>query len=325
MGLDLTKKPPADEKLRLHVVRSLEIKDWYDNDCFGPKPSADLGSYVGKDFRRRLGRYVGAVKKLYFDLQVGSIIVVPGEGYFGEVLIGEITEKASAHSWTRVYGGEEFLTRKVKWVRSKQRGTFSEEVRERLSRPDPVMQLDRSLRHEIIRAGFDQYAFSDIYSARLNTEEDEFNTLNDFDIQAFLNYVTGILIAVEKGISRPLRFEEAIDILRANPDRAMELKQNINSKGFQRLIDATVVPLAAAALLTAAISSDTASGGAPQAIEIVNSKTHSDDDCTINVARRVGDARRLMHIDDWERLCRQAKSVNETTGLSTTMKAVKSK
>lgn len=312
---------PSDERVRLHLVRSMTLREWYDDDKVGPKPSNDIKDFDDKAYRRRLGRYSGALKRLMFDLTPGTIIVMPDEGYYGRVYIGEIAGPAHLHSWNSIYEGEELVCRRVKWARWKARGEFSEEIRDLLGHTTPILQLPRSLRPEILRAGYDQYAYSDAFSARLNTEEEEFNTLDDLSIQQFLNYVTGVLIAVELGESEKIDYKRAIRYVRENPHRAMELQQNINSPGFQRLIDKTVAPLAVAALLTLAIGASDPSAimAADTAIELVNSKA-ANHDCVIDVAERVAGARDLMMIDDWERLCAEISDVKDSTGISTTMK-----
>ncbi|MXO95966.1 hypothetical protein GRI34_05950 [Erythrobacter aquimaris] len=319
LDLDPLEELPEDKEMRLQVVRSLAIRDWHDNDNFGPRPADDTSDFEGQDYRQRLGRYIGAIRKLR-ELPEGTVIVVPGEGYFGEVLIGKLVGLPHMHSWQAIYDGEPMLARRVKWFRSKQRGTFSDLMRDRLSRPDPVMLLDRSLRKEVVAAGFDQYIFAGTFSARINTEEDDFNTLNEYYIQSFLNYITGVLIAAEQGVENQVPYAEAINYLREHPERAMELKLNINSRGFQRIIDHTVAPLATVALLTAGIAygADLGNVDLAQAIQIVNSAAPNDD-CTIEVAQRVESARELMMLDDWEQQCRQLHDVEEATGLSTEM------
>lgn len=89
LQIDPQDELPADEKLRIHIARSIAVRDWFDNDKIGQRPSANLDDFDASAYRRRLGRYVGALKRLVSDLSPGTIIVVPDEGYFGQVLIGE--------------------------------------------------------------------------------------------------------------------------------------------------------------------------------------------------------------------------------------------
>ncbi len=320
LDIPLEDKMPSRETSRLKVVRSLAIKKWYENEQFGDRPSDDIKDFAGEDFRMRLGRYVGAIQKLYFELPKGTVVVVPGPTVFSDVLIGELTGNTIISHWRDVYDGENIIIRRVRWVRSMPRHNFSDNLRARLTRPDPVMQLDRSLREEVLRAGFDQFSFGSKFSARINTSKEEFSTIDEFSIQEFVNYVTGILIASQLGKTEKVSFSAAIGYVRANPELAMDLKLNINSPGFQRLLAKSAMPLAAVALLTMA-NSDASTNNSVEAvdsIDVVNS-TSANDDCVIDVAKRVASARDLMYLEDWERLCREMHQVRESTGLSTTM------
>lgn len=322
-GLDLefSKPAPADRALRQMVVRSLAISEWLQDGKKGVQPADDLKAYVGKDKRRRLGRYVGAIKRLYWDMKPGTIIVVPGPNFDDDVLIGEIVGAPTMLRNEAIYPGYMAPARKVKWLRSKPRAAFSRDVRDRFGTPNPIMQLDRSLRKEILRAGYDQYAFDNEFTARLNTTQDDFSSLDDYNIQTFVNYVSGVLLALEEGQTSEITFKDAIDRLRKQPDEAPELKLNINSIGFQRLIAETVKPLVIAALLSAALVPGASAQLAPATIEVSNTIGSEDDECTIMVSAKVEGALKLMRLEDWKMVCEAAQDAHNATGLSTTMRA----
>ncbi|AJR24578.1 hypothetical protein [Sphingobium sp. YBL2] len=323
MPLEFSTPAPDDRTLRQMAVRSIALRDWYDENMVGKRPSDNLADYVGKDTRKRLGRYVGAIKRLYWDLEPGAIIVVPGPHFSDDVLIGQITGKPTVYSSKQIYEGSALPARRVKWLRSKPRASFSKEVREKFGKPNPITQLDRSLRAEIMRAGFDQFVIDDEISVRLNTTADDFNTLDDFNIQTFVNYVAGVLVAVDLGIQHEVSFDEAIKLLRAHPDMVPDLKQNINSIGFQRIVSETVKPLVIATMLslaTAPVAPGMAADSVPVAAQVVNSAAPAGDSCTIKVSARVEAAMKLMKLDEWKRVCESARDANASTGLSTTMK-----
>jgi hypothetical protein len=311
------KEVPSDSALRLQVVRSMVMANWIADGKVGKAPSSNLADYEGMDFGRRLGRYVGAIKRLYFELPAGTIIVVPGKHYYDDVLIGELTGKAHTFARKGIYDGASMPARKIRWLRRKPRSAFSPAVRERFGTPNPIMQLDRSLRAEVLKAGFDQYAYEGTYAARLNTTSDDFSTLDDYNIQTFVNYVTGLLAADELGRTGELSLSEAISILKENPELAVALAQNINSVGFQRLIDSTVRPIVIALLFTAAL--DPASATAKPQIQVTNSAASSGDICKIEVQARIEGALRLMKLEEWKRVCESARDAHRATGLTTTM------
>ena len=318
LELDFARPPPDRDAFREMIVRSLAIKEWINSGRRAPGVSRDLADYKGKASGRRLGRYVGAAKRLYFELKPGTIVVSPGPSYADDILIGEIVGRPAYVARRSLYGRERVPCRKVRWLRGKPKAAFSSDLRDRLGTPNPLMQLDRSLRAEVLWAGYDQFAFDGVIAARLNTTETEFRTLDDFNIQAFVNYVAGVLAAVELGHKEELDLTSAVAVLRANPSFAPDLTQNINSIGFQRLASDTVVPLAIAALLAVAIAGGASAHTGP--IQIKNSAGTKGDPCAVMVAQRVAGALTLMKLDEWKRLCEGAKDVHASTGLSTTMR-----
>ena len=211
-------------------------------------------------------RFETGSKRLYFDLPAGTIIVVPGKNYYDDVMIGELVGKAEMFTHRRLYDGEPVPARKIKWLRRKPRSAFRTEIRGKFGTPNLLMQLERSLRGDILKAGFDQFVIDGQFAARLNTGKDEFNTLDDYNIQTFVNYVTGLLVADELKFTERLSVAEAIKVLRDNPEYASSLAQNINSIGFQRLIDDTVRPIVIALFLSVALAAQAGAqtAGVPQ-------------------------------------------------------------
>ncbi len=311
------------------IVRSIAINEWITDGKVRREPSRDLADYAGRDFGLRLGRYVGAANRLYFDLPAGTIIVVPGKNFYDDVLVGELIGKAEMFSRKNIYDGEPVPARKIRWLRRKPRSAFRVEVRDKFGTPNPLMQLERSLRGDILKAGFDQFVIDGEFAARLNTGKDEFNTLDDYNIQTFVNYITGLLVADELGLKHKLSVADAIKILRENPEFAPSLAQNINSIGFQRLIDDTVRPIVIALFLSVALATpaEGQNAASPQsglpAISVTNSATIKSDHCKIEVAKRVEGALKLMKVDEWERVCEHARDARASTGLSTTMRVKK--
>lgn len=263
---------PKKDALRQAVVRSIKMREWHRRHQIGPEPSRDAADYVEATRGRRVGRYVGAVERLYYTLKPGTIIVVPGPGYFSDVLIGEIVGPPTTIGNVSLYPGETLPARKVRWIGKKPKARFGPILRDRLQKPTPLMTVERSLRSEILEAAFDQYAIGDTFSARLRTTAADFSTLDDYNIQSFLNYVSGVLAAVEEGKtpSKPMDMAAALDMLKANRDLVPELTANINSPGALRLFNKKMLPIAAAALLALATS-----GAAPPVnvadINVINS------------------------------------------------------
>lgn len=323
--LDFGAKPKRDA-LRQAVVRSIELREWHRRGRHGPIPSRSPIDYVDATKGRRVGRYVGAVERLYYTLQPGTIIVVPGPGYFSDVLIGEIVGAPTTIGNVDLYPGETLPARRIRWIGRKPKARFGPILRDRLQKPTPLMAIDRSLRHEILEAAFDQYAIGDTFSARLRTTESDFSTLDDYNIQSFLNYVSGVLAAVEEGShpTKPMDMAAALAMLKANRDLVPELTSNINSPGALRLFNKKMLPIAASLLLAVATSGATSGAVDPADIDIsvVNSAVAGDDPCALVVQENVLAAIKLMDIDTWHQVCVQARDAAQSTGLATTITVV---
>lgn len=318
---------PKRDALRQAVVRSIALREWHRRLRQGQEPSRLPADYVDATKGRRVGRYVGAVERLYYKLKPGTIIVVPGPGYFSDVLIGEIIDSPTTVSDVSLYPGETLPARRVRWIGKKPKARFSPELRDRLQKPTPLMTIDRSLRGEILEAAFDQYAIGDTFSARLRTTEADFSTLDDYNIQSFLNYVSGVLAAVDEGADgkKPMDMSAALRMLKANRDLVPELTANINSPGALRLFAKKLLPIAAATMLAIATSgaTDGIKNPADISVNVTNSAVAGDDPCALQVQEDVMAAIKMMDLDTWHQVCVQARDAAQSTGLATTITVVK--
>jgi len=320
LAIDLNKRPDGKVPLREAVVRSMAVREWHLSGAPADKePSRDLTAYSGKAAGRRIGRYVGAIERLVYDLPVGTILLVPGPGYISDVYIGEITGPAEWLPAADAYGPERMAIRRVRWLATKQKASFSKDLRDLLGRPDPLMSIDRSLRDEVLRFGYKQYIFEDTFSARLSTTEDDFSTLDDLRIQIFVNYVAGVLAADELGVvsKAGLTLDEALSYLAERRDLVPELAQNINSAGWQRLYSETIAPMVIAVLMTGALAG-TAFAQSTE-VRIRNSAALKADPCAVQVEKRVEGSMKLIHFDEFKKICEGAKKASEATGLRTSM------
>lgn len=320
LSMDFKRLPTRDE-LRRQLVKAVAVRDWIEADRAGPEPSRDAEHYHDLAHGRRVGRYAGAVEALFYKLRPGAIVVAPGKGFDDPVLFGQIVGEPGFASWRDVYEAERLPVRRVQWTARRIRGELKPELRAKFGTPNPIMQLDRTLRDQVLRAAFDQYAFNDIYSARLITSEDDFDTLDEYHIQTFINYVAGVVAAYEAGVhGRELTFAEALGYLEDMPDYTPELKLNINSKGYQRLLSGTITPIVVAGLMTMATATD-AEGQVPSTVPtVVNTASPHDGSCQIQVEERIRGAMQLMRLDEWQRVCEAARSAKRKTGLSTSMR-----
>jgi hypothetical protein len=322
-GFGLAPTDPFPEQLeaRAMATRSIAVRDWHLAGHLGVSPDRDLASYRRKVRGRRVGKYVAAMRRLNYELPTGSVIVVPGPHLFSEVLIGEISGPRLFTS-VPAYPDEKLLGRDVRWLARRPKARFSEEFIEKLKTRNPITQLDRSLREEVLRAGFGQYVIGDHFTARMETTEDDFSTLDDLTIQTLVNFVAGAILATEQGLTEDgsLSIAAALDLLRAHRESVPEFTSNINSPGFQRLLGATIAPLVIVMVLTAAMSGEAVSA---DSLSAFNSKGTAHDVCAIQVEEKAKAAVKIMRIDDLQRACEQMVATQKQVGLKTSMKVRK--
>jgi len=319
LGLDPHQRP-SKEWLKEAVIRSMELRDWHRRGRRFAEPSREQSHYKGKAHGRKIGRYVGALERLYFDLKPGTIVIVPGSGPYSDVRFGEIRGAGTNVGSVSLYPEESLPGRRVRWLAAKPKAMFSPKLRDLLGHSTPVMQLSRSLREEVLKAAFDQYVIGETFTARFKTTEEDFSTLDDYDIQTFVNYVSGVLLSADQGGTKTLTIHEAVNLLRKNREAVPELTSNINSPGALRLLSTKLTPITIGVLLAVALSGS--STEPPEEIHVINSAVSVADICAFEVQEQAMAAIKLMDLDSWHQICVAARDAQESTGFSTTISVV---
>ncbi len=311
---------PSRTALREAVVRSLELQEWYASGRHGREPSRNPGDYKDAANGRRIGRYVAAIERLYFELPPGTIVVVPGPGYFGEnTLIGELVGPPIETKGVGPLAEESYPARRVRWIARRSKASFPSALRERLQKPVLMMALDRSLREDILKATFDQYVIGDVFSSRIRTTKADFSTLDDFDIQTVVNCVCGLLAAIDEGRHlKNVSLYDAIELLYERRDLIPELAANINSPGDLRLFSGVPTPLIVGSVIALALASPI--GAKPSDIKVVNSAFSGADPCALEVQDKAKKVVEMMDLDTWQKICKRTHEVHQQTGLTSSIK-----
>ncbi len=320
LPFSLEQKPKATTTVREIVTRSIAIRDWHLGKL-ADEPSREQKDYKGAAVNRRVGAYIAAIQRLYYEVPNGTVLVIPSRTYIGDVLFVEITGPAEKREAAEAYPGEDMMVRPIRILAKKQKASLSQELRTALGQPTPVMQIARALRDEILKITFKQYVFKELTSAKFTTSEADFSTLDDLNIQMFTNYVAGLLAAseVDPESNTPLDLMESIKYLRARRDLVPELDQSISSPGFQRIYNDHIAPLVIAALMTVALSGSAVAQTTE--IRIKNSAMLKHDPCAVQIEERVRGSMRLADYDLFLKMCAALKETKSDTGLSTSMTA----
>jgi hypothetical protein len=145
-GVGLERGPfPAEADVRAMLTRAIAVRDWHNAGGGGVHPTMELAPYYRRSRGKRLVRYVASLRRLHREMPIGTIIMVPDEGYFTNVRIGEIVGD-TRNIRTRTYPGEDVPARKVKWIAAKPKAYFSSALRHVLNNKNPIVHIPDSLR-----------------------------------------------------------------------------------------------------------------------------------------------------------------------------------
>lgn len=325
-GFDLGGSEAFEDLVQIkeRIAYSDAIKAWLREGAEPTSaPDRNLGAYSDLRGSQRKSLLAGAIQRLYFDMKPGDIVIVPGTGYQTDVLIGEIVGQTSPMLVPEVYGEVTVPARRVRWLARKQKRFLSSELIARLGTPNFLVQLDKSLRSEVLNIAFDNFVIDGTYVSKFSTSEHSFNTLDEFQIQAFVNFVAGALVAADGGGAEANSFDldDAITLLTDRPDLAPSLAITINSPGFLTVFDENIRPIALGVFLAAALSTPGAAADLSK-VKIVNSSAPAADQCVVQVDAAVKEAFTLMNYDAWQKACYRAQQAKSRTGLDASAKLI---
>lgn len=299
--------------------RSAIIRQWHLGKRKLAEPARDIESYEGRAYKAQLGKHIAGIERLYFQLAPGTLIIVPPPSPYEAVLIGVIEGGIETISSVPIYPDEPVPVRRVRWLGRRAKSGFTANARERLDNPNPLIQLDRTLREEFLRAAYDQFVIGENFTARFRTEADEYSSLDDEDITSFVNHMAGLIAHYEEhGDDKRVSAADAAALLRQLRDRVPELSVNISSPGFLRLLSARVDPVTIAAFMALAMSGATPAAG--QTIKVVNSAAGPQDTCALIVSKQAEGAMTIMNFDETKVLCDRLREAASHVQLRSSMK-----
>lgn len=324
-GLDLGGAKTFAEvtQMKERLALSDRVRNWHKNNRPTEKtPSRELNDYRRTSATERRELLTGAIERLYFQMKPGDLVVVPGPGHWTDVYIGEVVGRPAAIRDQKNYPGEDIPARRVRWLAHRPKRTFSEDLVRRLGTPNYLIQLDKSLRDEILSAAFDNYVHDGKFVSRFTTTEHSFSTVDDFNIQAFINFVAGAIAAADETSAdvakHSVTLDAALEFLTKHPELVPSLTVNINSPGALKVFHETALPLVLAAFMALAASGH--ADAAPSQIQVVNSLAPAADPCAVQVDAAVKDTFTMMNYEAWKKACARYRDAKEQTGIDTSVK-----
>ena len=120
-GLDLSNvfDPDLDPDWTQRIAMSEKIRAWHrkgrpEDDL----PARHLSAYDGYKLTPDRALYAGAIHQLYYKLKRGELLIVPGPGYWTDVLVGEIADEPGQFGVAEIegYQHDQIPARKVRWL-----------------------------------------------------------------------------------------------------------------------------------------------------------------------------------------------------------------
>lgn len=110
--------------LNAQIARAWDIREWHrSSEDEKPPFPRKLEDYIGVVGNQATGPQFGNIRRLYFDAQVGDLVLVPVEaGFASYIMIGEITHpfSPSDHQRIPIYGNDTLPFRRVDWINPRQ-------------------------------------------------------------------------------------------------------------------------------------------------------------------------------------------------------------
>ena len=304
------------------VARSEAILKWFNGGLDRTKkPPSSLKEYSKSRTGPKRGKYVSGLDGLYRKAKKGELVVMPDSGHFGELLIGEFLDDPGHEVYVRPSAKyEEFNVpaRRVKWLGRKPQYQLTPEFLKSL-RTNPFVLVKRSHRKPVYDIAYPSYQIGDEFSASFKVSGDIFTSRDDYYLQQFINYVAALVENYENqssDISQDI-FSAITDM--QDLDFVPELAISINSPGSIWQFCNKITPFVAVAMMALAQSACSPDGTYttinPDSIQLT-SIDGNQDDCIFEVEQSVRHAMRMIDVDNWERLCKNAKALQEGPELS---------
>ncbi len=302
------------------VARSMAIRKYVLGGSQGDAPPFDLQSYSDVPSSRALSQFLRLVRAYLGTMKQGDLVIVPPANFRGFAQIGELIAPphAAADLTVATYPGLPLTGRKVRWLASIERAKLPAQTLDALQKPSPLFLLTQSAYRGIFRRAYGSYATADEFGTRFEVSAETYQTIDDFLIQAFFNFVTANTARVSLGQTELLGLREGAF---SGEGVAPDLYTNVNSPGGLSLKSAVVTPIVIAVMLALAVAvgPDAYAAAHGGTLTIGNSLAPAGDACVAQVNEQVMTQLQLLGYDAWAEACEVARKAAERTGISTTV------
>jgi hypothetical protein len=311
------------EDLSERVKRSVAIRRYaLRGDRQMDAPSLDLRDYVDVPTSRSISQFMRIVRAYFKEMKAGDIVIVPPGNFRGLAHIGELKGAPNQTKRVRpaIYPEAPLTGRHIDWLGTMEKAKLPAQTLDALQKPSPLFLLAKDAWPAIFRRAYGSYALPGEYGARFEITAEKFQTTDDFNIQAFFNFVSANTerVVADAARAKVLSLREgAFAAGRSAPD----LYTNVNSPGGLSLKSPLVTPIIIAVMFTLAVAVGVEAHAAAEAgtLRFGNSLSPAGDACVAEVSDQVITQLKLLGYDKWAEACEVARSAAEKTGISTTV------
>jgi hypothetical protein len=325
LGLNLENGLEQDTDVEAKVMRARALGTWLRESSYSrrAKPSTSLADYPQTARRSGHAQIEGIVRSYFQDLKAGDVLVIPNPSFFGDALIvelGPLGKHTVPIAGTRRFEGYSFDGRAFGHYVAVKMANLPRGVIELAKAPTGLAQiLQPAVKHRIFELCYTDYVLDDEFASRIVTTKNEFSPFDGIVLNSFVTMVAKNVEALQNGSSRPhlLSLVEAAFIEMA--DDELQIKININSPGYLAVIDRSVVPLVAAALLNIIVAAGFDSVALAQnlKVDVTNSKVEKALDlCSKEVSQMTENMLLFMAEEeaDFRQTCEMLERTHGSTG-----------
>ncbi|WP_372400136.1 hypothetical protein ABMY26_31425 [Azospirillum sp. HJ39] len=310
-----------DPQLKAKVARARRMTQWYRARERGPLPPQELAHYQNTRMGSSLSAAVGNVKRLYEEARVGDIILVPGDGLFSDVLMGEIIEDPPAGEdriQLEVYQEDTIPYRRVSWKAFPLRANLSTDLSRSLSRPLAITNIEvPKLINEVLQFVYGNYIIGN--SAKHYFSGESYQDQPYAPVHG-LTLLSALISAVNADRLGDAQLVRDLDIYRmashglAGVD-VVSFQTNFASPGGYRLwANSPTLVLVVAALVAA--TSGCFTYDEAMAASVVNSAAAADASCMIPIQDAYRGAMELLGADKFNELVCVNQDAQQNVGLT---------
>lgn len=332
LGLNLEKGLTEDEDLEAKVKRARALGTWLREppSARGPKPPSSLNDYQNTTRRSGHAQIEGIVKSYFHDLKAGDLLVIPNPSFFGEALIVEVLplgKNPVRIPGTRRFDGYHFDGRAFGHYVKVKMATLPRAVIDLAKAPTGFAQIVHpAVKHRIFELCYTDYVMDNEFASRILTTKDDFSPFDGNVLNAFVTMVAKNVEALQSGTVNP----HLVGLVQAAflklDDDDLQVKININSPGYLAIIDRSIVPLVAAALLNIIIAAnfDSAAFAQNLSVEVTNSKVaQALDLCSKEVSQLTKSMLLFVQETEFQQTCDMLRKTHESTGAQSGVSVVK--